>query len=188
MISPQRESTVLLLAGGGIDSTLCMHLLKSQNAEFRALHVDYGQPAAVFEWAAVQSACASLNSQCRQVKVSGALLNNGPEVLGRNAALIFLALMYRKLDEKLVCIGIHSGTSFADCSAVFYKSVAQLVAEQSDSRVQLIAPLLNLNKPEIVSKARDLNITISETYSCQRGTKPPCGKCHSCKDREALEC
>ena len=165
-----------------------MHLLKNQDAQFRALHFDYGQPAAAQEWSAVQLACSSLHSKCDQVKISGELLTVGPEILGRNAAFIFLALMYRRLSERLICIGIHAGTPFTDCSPAFHESISQKVSEQSDSHVRLIAPLLNLTKPEIVATARELDMPLSFTYSCQHGVTPPCGKCHSCKDREALEC
>lgn len=181
-------STVALLAGGGIDSTVCMQQLHNQGLRVRAIHIDYGQPASEFEWRSVQATASRLSASADRIKIQAQFNFEAGEIPGRNAALIFVALMHLQSSEKLLCIGIHAGTPFFDCSESFYNVVSRLVAEQTDSRVRLIAPLLHLTKPEIFSLANASLIPLSSTYSCQRGVEFGCGTCHSCKDREALGC
>jgi 7-cyano-7-deazaguanine synthase len=190
MTTPTKEapSSVLVLAGGGIDSTLCMYQLHASGTPFRALHIAYGQNASGMEWRSVQSIAAQLGRPALQLQISSHHSFHPGEVQGRNAAFVFLALMHTVPTEKLICIGIHDGTPFFDCSTYFFDATSKLVAEHTDSRVRLIAPLLDLTKPEIVELARKAAIPLDLTYSCQSGVNGGCGACHSCKDREALGC
>lgn len=181
------DSVVAVLAGGGIDSTLCMHLLRNEGKSLRALHVDFGQAAHELEWKAVVQITSLLEIPAEQIRVKGGEISQG-EVPGRNAFLIFLALTRLLPSEKLICIGIHAGTPFYDCSKSFFESTAKLVAEYTDSRVRLIAPLLRYTKPEIVSLARSIGLRLELTHSCQRAIDGGCGVCHSCKDRKVLAC
>ena len=179
---------VAVLAGGGIDSTLCMHLMSADGVRVRAIHVDYGQPASLLEWAAVEAAAKRASAAADQISVRGRFAFEVGEIPGRNAALVFLALMHLHPAERILCIGIHAGTPFWDCSESFFLTVSRMVAEQTDSRVRVVAPLVALHKPEIVALARSRGLPLDETYSCQRGEVGGCGACHSCLDRRALGC
>jgi 7-cyano-7-deazaguanine synthase len=179
---------VLVLAGGGIDSTLCIYQLFREGYRVRALHIDYGQRASSREWESVERTAKTLGLEACQIKVSPVSNLDGPEIVGRNSALICIALLHARSSEGLICVGVHSGTPFFDCSAGFIETISRLVAEQTDSRVRLIAPLVTLTKPEIVARARAFEVPILNTYSCQQGVLPPCGHCHGCLDREALGC
>lgn len=165
-----------------------MYQFRNQGIVFRALHVDYGQPSALLEWQCVQDVAKQLSVAADQVRLAGKFDFRIGEIPGRNAALIFIALMHLQLSERLLCIGIHAGTSFFDCSLSFFLTTSRLVAEQTDSRVRLIAPLLNFTKSEIVSLAKQTAVPLSSTYSCQLGVREGCGACHSCLDRKALGC
>lgn len=179
---------VLVLAGGGIDSTLCLHQFAQDGYRVRALHIDYGQPASAIEWKSVKHTARSLGIEGEQASLSSTIRRDGPEAVGRNAALISIALLNSRASEGLICIGVHAATPFYDCSVGFVETMARLVAEQTDSQVRLVAPLVTLTKPEIVARARALGIPLDSTYSCQEGSVPPCGICHSCMDRRALGC
>jgi 7-cyano-7-deazaguanine synthase len=178
----------LVLAGGGVDSTTCIHQLIREGFRVRALHVDYGQRASTQEWAAVRRVATKLGIADLQAKILPGILYRGGELVGRNTALIALALLHLRPDEGLICIGVHAGTPFFDCSPAYVASIARLVAEQTDSKVRLVAPLLDLLKPAVVERARHLGVDLSETYSCQHGDAAPCRSCHSCLDREATGC
>lgn len=179
---------IALLAGGGIDSSVCMQVLKNQGYKVRAIHVDYGQQASSFEWDAVQKVSRYFACDAVQVCVAGLPVRKGPEVVGRNAAFTFLALMAQEADELGICLGIHRGTPFYDCSTVCYKQLDRLVQEYTDSRILLLAPLLEFSKKEIVDYAKSCAFPLALTYSCQEGVAGGCGHCHSCLDRENLQC
>jgi 7-cyano-7-deazaguanine synthase len=183
---PQQH--VLVLASGGIDSTLCIHHLVRDGYPVRAMHIEFGQPASEREWESVERIGRKLGIESTQVGMSPIRSAGNPEIVGRNAALICIALLHARANEKLICIGVHAGTPFFDCSPSFVETMGRLVAEQTDSRVRLLAPLVALTKPEIVARARGFGISLVDTYSCQLGTVPPCGRCHSCRDRIALGC
>jgi 7-cyano-7-deazaguanine synthase len=184
----KKDPVALVLAGGGIDSTVCMRILSDTGEPFRALHIDFGQRSRELEWQAVQSIAQHFGGASVQLRIEEPLVRTQVEILGRNAAFIFLALMHLLPTERLIYIGIHAGTPFYDCSRHFFDLCSRLVAEQTDSRVRLVAPLLEFTKPEIVSIARKASIPLHQTYSCQNGVPYGCGTCHSCKDREALGC
>lgn len=179
---------IALLSGGGIDSTLCAHLLVEEGFLPRAIHIDYGQPARHLEWEAVKKMAMSLGIRCEQINISWNFQNKNGETPGRNSAFIFLAMMHTLPSERGICIGIHAGTSFRDCSKDFYEYTCRAVAEQTDSSIRLMAPLLELNKNEIMMLAKLKGISLHETYSCQKGVPGGCGMCHSCLDRKALGC
>jgi len=181
-------NTAAILAGGGIDSTVCMHLMKAEGISFRALHIDFGQEAGGLEWRAVQTLAAHFDSPSSQIKVTGDLPVSSGEIRGRNGGLIHLALMHLRPQENLICIGIHAGTPFYDCSMKFLDRMSTLVAECTDSRVRLTAPLHKFNKPDVVSLAKSFDLPLHLTHSCQRAVHGGCGSCHSCLDRKALAC
>ncbi len=179
---------VLVLAGGGIDSTFCIHHFHVEGLKVRAFHIDFGQAAADLEWASVSQTASSLNIEATQLKITPPISRQKAEVSGRNAAFIALAFMHCRSDENLICIGVHAGTPFSDCSPSFVESMDRIVAEQCDSRVRVVAPLIRLLKTDVVRKAQDIGVAIMNTYSCQAGLVPACGSCHSCLDRRALGC
>ena len=178
----------LVLAGGGIDSTLCVHLLKEEGHSTRLLHIDFGQKASAQEWKAVQRIASFYMSTSLQISIENIERAGGYNIIGRNASFIFLSLMAKLKEEKVICIGIHRGTQFYDCSKGFLNQASNIINEYTDSCVSLIAPLMPFDKREIISLAKEKSIPIEHTYSCQNGGEQICGICHSCKDRGALGC
>jgi 7-cyano-7-deazaguanine synthase len=50
------------------------------------------------------------------------------------------------------------------------------------------APFATWTKQDIIAYCRTRNVPVHLTYSCERGTEPPCGTCLSCKDRSLPLC
>jgi 7-cyano-7-deazaguanine synthase len=50
--------------------------------------------------------------------------------------------------------------------------------------MKIYAPFLGMTKREIVLLGKELGVPFEKTYSCYRGTEPPCGECATCKQRE----
>jgi 7-cyano-7-deazaguanine synthase len=182
------SASVLVLAGGGIDSTACISKLLTEGFAVRAVHIDFGQAAAAREWSAVGQIGAHFNIETAQISVSAGKRFDGGYVEGRNAFFIFLAVAFRRPNERLICLGIHAGTPFYDCTGAFLAESNNVVASITDGRAKVIAPLLDLGKPEVVEYCRRSAVPLEITYSCQKGAVVPCGKCLSCQDRRALRC
>jgi 7-cyano-7-deazaguanine synthase len=178
----------LVLATGGIDSTACIHFLQKQRFLVRALHIDFGQASATKEREALAEIAHHFGVGANEVVFASSESFGPGEIVGRNAFLIFAGLLYKQLDENLLVMGVHTGTPYFDCSGYFFDSIAKLVAEHTDSKTRVLAPFLNWTKQEIVEYSKLEKIPLQLTYSCERGTDPPCGQCLSCLDRRAFGC
>jgi 7-cyano-7-deazaguanine synthase len=108
------------------------------------------------------------------------------EVVGRNAFLIATAACLSPLASGLIVTGIHGGTTYYDCSTPFLSAISRLIEEQSDGAFRLLTPFADWSKADIISFARTSGVPLNLTYSCERGTTPPCGVCASCQDRRML--
>jgi 7-cyano-7-deazaguanine synthase len=184
--SAPREAIVLF--SGGIDSTACIHLLKARGFNVRGLFVDYSQAAARQEEQAVATLANLLSIAVTTLRVQGLQPSGAGELPGRNSLLISAALFDSQGHRCVIATGIHSGTSYYDCSSQFLNTMNMLVSSQTDGRVSILAPFADWTKRDIFDYAIAENISLSATYSCEAGTVPPCGRCSSCRDREGLRC
>jgi 7-cyano-7-deazaguanine synthase len=106
--------------------------------------------------------------------------------LARNLALIATALMDVGLGANLIAIGIHGGTRYFDCSQTFTKLCGRVLDGYTDGRVRLGTPFLAMNKGQVWRYCKQNQVPIHLTWSCEASSTNPCGKCLSCKDKEAL--
>jgi len=185
--NPIADTFVLL--SGGVDSMLCAHFVRSKGYITQGLFVDYGQPAARNERDAAEALSRNLGLRpLLSLTARRATEFPGGEIIGRNAFLIFSAMMLAGINRGLLVIGVHSGTPYYDCSLGFMRRIADLVSEYTDGGLQLIAPLLEWEKPAILTYAKEQNLPLAFTYSCEAGASPPCGECLSCRDRRRMGC
>lgn len=182
------STTATVLMSGGIDSAACAHLLRSQGLAVGGLFIDYGQAAAEREARAVSSLAEYLGIAVRKIGLSGSPSSGPGEIVGRNAFLIFTALLQTRGRSNLLALGLHAGTPYYDCSETFVASVNRLVAEHTDGRVSVVAPFITWTKKDVYDYFVSARLPLEITYSCEAGTEPTCGACASCRDREALRC
>jgi 7-cyano-7-deazaguanine synthase len=171
---------------GGIDSSVCAHHFKNKGHDVNGVFIDFGQAANVEEHRAVNSVCAHLEIPLAVLILRGNTTFAAGELVGRNAFLIFSTVFHMQLKDGILALGVHAGTRYYDCTPTFVKQVSRILSEQSDGRLQLVAPYLNLYKGEVFELFRTAAIPLELTYSCERGTAKPCGTCLSCQDRMAL--
>ena len=92
-------------------------------------------------------------------------------------------------DEVGLYIGAHAddaaGNAYPDCSEDFALAMKQAIKIGTYGRVNLVAPLVNMNKAQVVSLGLDLGVPYQMTWSCYAGGERPCGKCGTCIDRAA---
>ncbi len=105
------------------------------------------------------------------------------EVRGRNDLLLAIGAAASPADA--VAIGTHAGTSYADCSPAHTVAWQVLLDSEYGGSRRLLAPLQDLTKREVIALAQHLAVPLATTYSCE-DAGGPCGKCVSCRDREAF--
>ena len=129
-------------SSGGIDSTSCIHLLRRDGYEVTGIFVDFGQASAVMERRCVDRLSQSLSLPVSIVEASARQTFGAGELQGRNAFLIFSALLLGGCQNGLLALGIHAGTPYFDCSPAFSERIDPLVQECTNGRVSLIAPFV----------------------------------------------
>ena len=145
------QDVVLLLASGGIDSTACLRFYLDQQELVQALFVDYGQLSAKREHKAVSLICAYYKTPLRSIRCAGALRKSGGLIHGRNAFLLYLALMEFPSNHGIIAVGAHSGTAYYDCSPSFFASTQSVFDMYVNGAIRIGAPFLHWIKPDILS-------------------------------------
>lgn len=179
--------SVLVLLSGGLDSAACTTFYRAQHYDVSALFVEYGQAAVRLERHAARRVARRVGARFASVRLSG-LGNFGKGyVPARNALLVTTALSYWKPVRKgMIALGIHAGTAYPDCSPGFVDAMQRLIDIYTDGRIRLACPFLTWTKSQIWSYCHEAAVPIELTYSCERGSQRPCGRCLSCRDRKAL--
>ena len=175
----------LVLTSGGLDSTACLGYYLHRKHPVTALFVDYQHPARLMEGRAVRSICAWFGVELQCVQLAGEEIPTNV-VRGRNGLLLSVGLMMAPFAVGLVGIGLHTGTSYTDCSPLFLRAAQSTYDVYSQGRLRIDAPFLAWSKRDIYDFATSHGIPTTLTYSCLRGAQEPCGICESCRDIEAI--
>lgn len=100
-----------------------------------------------------------------------------------------LAMALYPDDEVDIYLGAHAddaaGNAYADCSVEFTEAIGKAINIGTYGKVRLVAPLVNLNKAQVVKRGLALSTPYQLTWSCYKGGEKPCGKCGTCIDRAA---
>jgi 7-cyano-7-deazaguanine synthase len=183
----RQKSSVVVLVSGGIDSAALLAFYLSKQFYVRPLFVDFGQPAAVQELRAARAVCKHYGVRLSVVTVRHQAAFSVGEILGRNAFLVFAAVLMFGMKPGIVAIGIQEGPPYFDCTEGFMKSIQAVVDGYAAGRIRVAAPFIKWSKPIIWEFCMGAQVPVGSTYSCELGGARPCGKCLSCKDREALD-
>jgi 7-cyano-7-deazaguanine synthase len=189
----------VVLASGGIDSSVLMLLLRRERVEILPVHINYGQLAEPREWPALKRFCA-VTRLPNPIMVNASGLGLVPSGLTRRATQwksdpffpgrnLILAAMGASVGYSRGCrtiaLGLVANTLYADATKEFVRVASDALSESFGARMLVTAPLLRFNKREVVELGKASHAPLSLTYSCQLGTSSPCGRCSSCRDRIA---
>lgn len=183
---PSASPPVLVLLSGGADSAAVVAHYRAASQPVAALHVDYGQPARVSEWAAARRVAAHYKTPISRVSTNAGFVASHGEYPCRNAFLITLAAGRLVRAPHVIALGIHEDSPYYDCSPAFVGDVQRILDGQFGGVVQLAAPFLSATKPDIYAWSRVHRVPLELTYSCERRSRRPCGMCASCRDRQRL--
>lgn len=112
-------------------------------------------------------------------------------VPGRNTVFLSLAAsLADSIGARAIVIGANvlDYSGYPDCRPNYLKAYGLAIklgtrSGVEGSGIKIIAPLLRLNKKEIVHLALKLKVPLELTWSCYAGEKTPCRRCDSCKLR-----
>ena len=185
---------VVCLLSGGIDSTTMVFRLMRNKHDVLPLFVNYGQKSAKKELEAATKTCELLNLQLNIINISSLssisssltdkdATSKNPFFPNRNLILLSIAAAFSANQScDVISIGIVGGTNFADQTREFV--VDAELALSYGRKITVLAPLIELNKLEVVRLAKKNGIPLDFTYSCYLGYDLPCGKCLACIERK----
>lgn len=183
------------LASGGLDSLVCMHLMKRGNIRALPVFVNYGQRNLERELLSLtRNVEAHGFPQPIVVDVSGfgRVISTGLTDVSKdvyvdaftpNRNLLFLTLgasvAFSKGASTLVVGFLAEETAiFPDQTEQFLRAVELSLAESLGVKMNIVCPLRDMLKQDVVRLSQELEI--GSSYSCHSGTSEPCGKCIAC--------
>ncbi len=195
------------LVSGGMDSVVSLAIaLSSYNTA--ALHVRYGQKTqereerAFYDIVRYYGISESLVVDAYSLSTIGGSSLTDPEipvsevnlnnrsiptsyVPFRNAHFLSAAVSWAEvIGARKIFIGAVSEDSsgYPDCSSEFYDAFNELVKKgtRPETDIQIITPVINMRKDEIIQKGIELKTPLNLTWSCYRNSDKACGTCESC--------
>lgn len=102
--------------------------------------------------------------------------------------LSYAAAIAYSIGAEVVYYGAHAddaaGNAYPDCTTAFYSAQNDAIYEGTGKKVSMYAPLINMNKADVVKLGLGLKTPYHLTWSCYLGGDVACGKCGTCNDRK----
>jgi 7-cyano-7-deazaguanine synthase len=211
--TPQHQPNTkgaLVVLSGGIDSTTCLAIAcnKWGISDVRAISFDYGQKHNRTELHAAREIARFYSIDHQVVKLHtgiGGLTDPTADIPNksyadiegvsptyvpfRNGLMISQAVSFANAANLAeVYFGAHaddaSGDAYPDCTLEFVGAMSAAVHRGTYGRTRLVAPLITLEKWEIIQKGYLLCTPYELTWSCYRGEHKQCGTCPTCIARK----
>ena len=195
-----------MLLSGGMDSCVCA-ALAVRDHEAAAVHVSYGQRTEERERRAFFAICDGLGIRDRLLVRNEALAAIGGSALTdrnigvpeshaighdipvtyvpfRNAHFLSVAVSW----AEVMCAGkVYIGaveqdsSGYPDCRPEYYRAFNQVVKlGTKDGGIEIVTPLIQMRKAEIVRRGLELGAPFDLTWSCYSREDSACGVCDSC--------
>lgn len=187
----------VVLASGGLDSTLLTCLASEEGYDVFPLFVDYGQLAANTELNHCRAAMDKNEIRSPVVAdlrgfgelVPSGLTNADLHVVdqaftpGRNSLFLLSAASYAAtIGAKTIMIGLldEKFHLFPDQTEDYLEKAENFLSLAVGQPISLKAPLMAFSKQEVIAMSEAMDI--GQTYSCHVGSEVPCGVCIACKE------
>ena len=201
--------SAIILFSGGLDSTTCLAIAKSEGFVCHALSFRYGQKHSA-ELEAARRIVARFSAQHIVVDLPVAQFGESaltdsridvPDYKGgtsipvtyvpaRNTIFLAFALGWAEtLNASDIFIGASAidYSGYPDCRPEYiaaFQTLANLATKKGveEGNIRIRAPLISLSKADTVRLGMSLGVDYSETVSCYRATEEgkACGNCDSC--------
>lgn len=203
----------IVIASGGLDSTVLAYWLAARGAELTLLSFDYGQRHRVeLEYAADIARLLNCPHETVELAILGRLLVGSaltdtevsvPDghytdesmratvVPNRNAIMLDIAVAVAIVSKAdVVAFGAHAGDHaiYPDCRTEFVERFTRSVRTANEGLLvddfEILAPFLTQSKTDIVRIGAALEVPFERTWSCYRGEAAHCGTCGTCTERK----
>jgi 7-cyano-7-deazaguanine synthase len=201
----------IVLASGGLDSAVCL-AEAVQTYDVSLLHINYGQRTEARELKAFGDLADHHGITARLVadisylkEIGGSSLVDAQQeveqglptegqgvpstyVPFRNAHILCVGMSWAEvIGAEALFIGAveEDGSGYPDCTRDFYDKFAAAAdaGTRPETRVEIVTPLIRLNKAAIVKRGMELGAPLHLTWSCYVAEDQACGTCESCRLR-----
>ena len=201
----------IALVSGGMDSCVAA-AVAAKDHELALLHVGYGQRTQRRELHAFEEIADFLGVERRLVadisylgRIGGSSLTDPnmqveaadldregiptSYVPFRNTHFLAIAVSWAEvIGARKIFIGAvePDSSGYPDCREVFYEAFIELIraGTKPETEIEVVAPLIQMRKAEIVGLGIELEAPLHLTWSCYKSDNVPCGECDSCALRE----
>jgi len=205
-----RELAIALVSGG-MDSCVAAAVAAKEH-EMALLHVSYGQRTQRRELRAFEEIAEHYGVERRLVadigylrKIGGSSLTDAEIAVERadleragipssyvpfrNTHFLAIAVSWAEvIGAWRIFIGAvePDSSGYPDCREIYYRAFNELIrlGTKPETHIEVVAPLIQMKKAEIVRLGVDLGAPFHLTWSCYKNNDTPCGDCDSCALRE----
>jgi 7-cyano-7-deazaguanine synthase len=203
-----RSDKALIMLSGGLDSATCLYWAKEKYSEVIAVTFNYFGRLVQEKRASVRLVkAAGINNKLIEIDLpfvkeagdfySGPSKDSHPDAIlssyvpARNMIFYSIGAHYAEYLGARWIIGghnLHDATLFKDASKSFIDKINILFKEgcllcNDHQAYQILLPLAEMNRKEIIRLAIKLKAPIELTWSCHREGSVHCGSCYACKQR-----
>jgi len=205
-------SKIIVLVSGGMDSAVLLWLAKKNYREVYAISFKYGQKHSIeLEFAKELVKVADVKEHFivdiphlkeigksaltdESIDIPKEDYPNEPPITAvpmRNLIFLSIAASFCDVYEiENIGIGIHSVDSpYPDCRGEFASSIeaainsGSIMVAKKKNRILVYTPFLGMTKTEVLKLGLELGVPFELTYSCYKGSVPPCEECATCRQR-----
>lgn len=193
----------VLLASGGMDSTVLAYDLANQGKSIIILFLDYGQHCKDTEYNTLKKVVPDVyRNNIRVIKIGDIYKESKSRMIVeanlwkdtvvaddlylpyRNLLFLSIASAYAQSISAQNVYSAFINSNHAkeiDCSMAFFMKLEGLLHEYGSIKINM--PYREMSKREVARRGIKLGAPIAETYSCQVNSKTPCGACPNCVDK-----
>lgn len=209
MSDSKSNELAIVLVSGGMDSLTTAALANEKHSQLAFLHLNYGQKTERRELKCFgeiadfykvekshrkvidvsflsQIGGSSLTDKDIDVKTYKGDSEEIPDsyVPFRNTHIIAMAVSWAEvMGAKKIYIGAveEDSSGYPDCRPSYYKAYNALIKEGTkEGDIEIITPVIDMKKFEIIKKAQELGAPLASSYSCYAENDIACGVCDSC--------
>lgn len=203
------KERAVCLVSGGMDSLVTAAMAAKEHSSLFFLHLNYGQKTEKKELECFhkiadfykvppasrkiidlsflsQIGGSSLTDPTISVKSFQGNSHSIPDsyVPFRNTILLSLSVSWAEVVKaKKIYIGavFEDSSGYPDCRPSYYQAMNQVIKEGTkEGTIEIVTPIIDLSKDQIVKKAKELQAPLEHTWSCYAKEDLACGVCDSC--------